>query len=81
MLREDELNHSVHGVARVNLHQKKRNTFYKLGYNENHIPALNKKKRKPRFGTKVLIQIHIYKMLLRKINQVKMMKMILGQNE
>jgi ribosomal protein L19 len=48
MLREDELNHTVHGVARVNLHQKKRNTFYKLGYNENHIPALNKKKRKPR---------------------------------
>jgi hypothetical protein len=50
MLKEEEVNHTVHGAPRVNMPVKKRDAFYKLGYNENHIPAKNKLKRKPRLA-------------------------------
>lgn len=39
MLKEEEVNHTIHGAPRVNMPVRKRDAFYKLGYNENHIPA------------------------------------------
>ena len=48
MLREEELNHTIHGAPRVNMYHKKRDTFYKLGFNENHIPGKHSRKRKQR---------------------------------